>query len=68
MSKRTITLETKSHKGSIKGKKVTVNITTPILKLKERHLETELGYFDVTVSLDFFGRLNAVYIEKTKLS
>lgn len=65
MTKRTIEFITKTYKG-LKGKKVTVNIDTPFYKLRQTRLKTELGYFDITVSLDRRGRLNAVMIERTK--
>lgn len=65
MSKRQIEFISKTYKG-LTGRKVTVDINTPVFKLRKSEIKTDLGYFDVTVSLDRKGRLNTVMIERSK--
>ena len=65
MTKRIIEFQSKTYK-KLAGKKVTVTISAPNYKLRQAAIKTDLGYFDVSVPLDRWGRLKAVLIEKTR--
>lgn len=65
MTKRTIEVQCK---GQVKTKsyKKTITYDVPVFRLRQVYLETEIGYFDVTLTLDRKGRLDAVMIEPTR--
>jgi hypothetical protein len=66
MGKRIIEFTAKNNKG-FTTKAVSIDLKKfRTTKLTQGHVKTDIGYVDVTVSLDRWGRLNAVFLERTK--
>ena len=56
-------------RNKLKTKTITIKLRkVRTTKLRQIMIETGLGYVDVTVSLDRWGRLNAVLVEKSNSS